>query len=264
MPTTAMTQDITRRRPPRRVLIRIGSPARTPCAPPVRRRRAGRRHAADLIIVPLPSGRRAEAVSKLSGEGECRWYGRREPAERKVSGWRYRGGVGADTNARLGGSAARRLGGSADHCNNPFPCRRQGPRRRLHGAPFPIRRRSASPVHYHSGEVVRARYDLRAHLEEVAARGGGLGLVLDRVCKRGFHHRLRGVGPLDRSPFVTARTASRKSGIGAGQAGKNVVKSVRWCRSPRTRCPRSQGGSRCLSRSHSCNTTALQRMPGGS
>ena len=45
-----------------------------------------------------------------------------------------------------------------------------------------------------------------AHLEEIAARAGGLGLVLDRVCKRGFHHRLRGVGPLERSPFVTART----------------------------------------------------------
>ena len=81
-----------------------------------------------------------------------------------------------------------------------------------------------------------------AHLEEIAARAGGLGLVLDRVRKRGFHHRLRGVGPLDRSPWVTARTASRKSGIGAGQAGKNVVKSVCWCSLPRTGCPRSQEG----------------------
>ena len=62
-------------------------------------------------------------------------------------------------------------------------------------------------------------------------------LAIDLPGQRGFHHRLRGVGPLERSPFVTARTASRKSGIGAGQAGKNVVKSVRWCRSPRTRCP---------------------------
>ena len=62
--------------------------------------------------------------------------------------------------------------------------------------------------------------------------------------QRGFHHRLRGVGPLDRSPWVTARTASRKSGIGAGQAGKNVFKSVRWCSLPRTRCPRSQGKRR--------------------
>ena len=40
---------------------------------------------------------------------------------------------------------------------------------------------------------------------------------------------------------MTATTASRKSGIGAGQAGKNIVKSVGWCSFPRTGRPRSQG-----------------------
>ena len=34
--------------------------------------------------------------------------------------------------------------------------------------------------------------------------------------------------------------ASKKSGIGAGQAGKNVVESWGWCSLPRTGRPRSQ------------------------
>lgn len=38
--------------------------------------------------------------------------------------------------------------------------------------------------------------------------------------------RLPGRGKLDRHPCVTARTASRKSRIRAGQAEKNVIKSV--------------------------------------
>ena len=44
----------------------------------------------------------------------------------------------------------------------------------------------------------------------------------------------------ERSPFVTAGKASRKSGIRAGQAEKNVVKSWGWCSLPRTGCPRTR------------------------
>ena len=94
---------------------------------------------------------------------------------------------------------------------------------------------------------------------------GGLGLFLDRVRKRDFHHRLRGVGPLDRSPWVTARTASRKSGIGAGRARKNEFKSVRWCSLPRTRCPRSRETRDCSSdrrRSRGCSSVCKNASRG--
>ena len=58
-----------------------------------------------------PSGRRAEAESNLSEGEEFRPCRRRRLAERKVSDGRQGGGDGAATNTRLGGSAARRLGG---------------------------------------------------------------------------------------------------------------------------------------------------------
>ena len=84
-------------------------------------------------------------------------------------------------------------------------------------------------------------------------------LAIDLPGQRGFHHRLRGVGPLDRSLWVTARTASRKSGIGAGQVGKNVVKSVCWCSFPRTGCPRSRAGG--SERSTPGRIPSLVRVP---
>ena len=48
-------------------------------------------------------------------------------------------------------------------------------------------------------KVLRPRLNQGARLlEETAARVGGLGLVLDHVRQRRFHHRMRRMGPLGR------------------------------------------------------------------
>ena len=190
----------------------------------------------------IPSSPTVTHARRQWNQVRAAWSARRRPCARPPAGATRRALMPG--SGSLPGAAGKPSSGNSSSATGARRCthRRRAARQSISPPPPPPwgGARSERGGVRSGDEVVRRRCRQRALLEEIAARAGGLGLVLDRVCKRGFHHRVRGVGPLDRSPWVTARTASRKSGIGAGQAGKNVVKSVGWCSLPRAGCPRSR------------------------